>query len=107
MRVDESLYFANTKFLETTVLRLVAEQPDVKHIVFIGTAINSIDSSALETLLSLIQELNDAGVTFHLAAMKGPVMDRLNRIGFLEHLGNGQIFLSTHDAMIALTCATP
>ncbi len=105
MRVDESLYFANTKFLETTVLRLVAEQPDVKHIVFIGTAINSIDSSALETLLSLIQELNDAGVTFHLAAMKGPVMDRLNRIGFLEHLGNGQIFLSTHDAMIALKCS--
>lgn len=106
MRVDESLYFANTKFLETTVLRLVAEQPDVKHIVFIGTAINSIDSSALETLIALIRELKDAGVTFHLAAMKGPVMDRLNRVGFLAHLGSGQIFMSTHDAMVALQCTT-
>ncbi len=107
VRVDESLYFANTKFLENTVLRLVAEQPAVKHFVLIGTAINSIDSSALETLLGLIRELKDAGVTLHLAAMKGPVLDRLNRVGFLAELGEGQLFLSTHDAMVALDCTTP
>jgi SulP family sulfate permease len=104
VRVDESLYFANTKFLEDTLLRAVAERPEVKHLVLIGAAINVIDSSALATLESLILELRDAGVQLHLAEIKGPVMDRLTAVGFVEQLGAEHIFLSTHDAMKALGC---
>ena len=39
IRVDESLYFANTKYLEDSILKLVANQPEVKHLVLIGIAI--------------------------------------------------------------------
>lgn len=102
VRVDESLYFANTKYLEDTLLGAVAERPDVKHLVLIGTAINYIDASALETLESLVQELRDAGVELHLAAIKGPVMDRLKAIGFVDKVGADHFYLSTHDAMKAL-----
>jgi len=104
VRVDESLYFANTKYLEETVLDAVAERPAVDHFVLIGTAVNFIDASALETLESLIHQLKDAGVTLHLAAIKGPVMDRLQAIGFVEHVGEDNIHLSTHDAMQAIGC---
>jgi SulP family sulfate permease len=104
MRVDESLYFANTKFLEDTVLRLVADQPEVKHLVLIGIAINFIDASALETLESLLVELQAAGVEFHLAEIKGPVMDRLKAIGFVDKIGANRIHLSTHEAMTKLGC---
>ncbi len=48
-RIDESLYFANTRFLEDAVLRHVSEDPDLKHVVLICSAINFIDVSALET----------------------------------------------------------
>jgi SulP family sulfate permease len=102
MRVDESLYFANTRYLEEAILRIVAERPAVRHLVLIGTAINFIDSSALHTLESLTDELRDAGVQLHLAAIKGPVMDRLRRSHLIEKLGEGQVHLSTHDAMRAL-----
>jgi sulfate permease, SulP family len=102
MRVDESLYFANTRYLEETILRVVAERPAVRHLVLIGTAINFIDSSALHTLESLADELHDAGVQLHLAAIKGPVMDRLRRSHLIEKLGEGHVHLSTHDAMRAL-----
>ncbi|MEZ4613468.1 MAG: solute carrier family 26 protein [Caldilineaceae bacterium] len=61
MRVDESLYFANTKFLEDTILGMVADHPAVKHVVLIGSAVNFIDASALETLESLHAELAAAG----------------------------------------------
>jgi SulP family sulfate permease len=105
IRVDESLYFANTKFLEETVLCTIADQPEVKHLVLIGIAINFIDASALETLESLVQELRNAGVEFHLADIKGPVMDRLKAIGFIDKIGADHIHLSTHDAMTALDCA--
>ncbi len=104
IRIDESLYFTNTKYLEDIILSTVAEQPAVKHLVLIGTAINFIDASALETLESLWQELHDAGVTLHLAAMKEPVMDRLQKTEFLDHVGPDHIHLSTHDAMKAIGC---
>lgn len=104
MRVDESLYFANTKFLEDTILRLVAERPEVKHLVLIGIAVNFIDASALETLEALVEELRNAGVEFHLADIKGPVMDRLKTVGFVDKIGLDHIHLSTHDAMKTLNC---
>ena len=102
VRIDESLYFANSKFLEDTVLGLVADQPEVDHFVLIGTAVNFIDASALETLESLARQLKDAGVQLHLAAIKGPVMDRLRDIGFVAHLGEQFFHLTTHDAMKAI-----
>lgn len=104
VRIDQSLYFANTKFLEDTVLRLVADRPEVTHFVLIGTAINFIDASALETLESLHRELRDAGVDLHLAAIKGPVLDRLQAIGFVDHLGHDHFHLTTYEAMQAIGC---
>jgi SulP family sulfate permease len=62
VRVDESLYFANTRYLEEALLRIVAERPELRHLVLIGSAINFIDSSALHTLESLVEELRDGGV---------------------------------------------
>ncbi|MEM7132242.1 MAG: solute carrier family 26 protein [Chloroflexota bacterium] len=102
IRVDQSLYFANTKYLEDTVLAMIADHPEVKHMILIGTAINFIDASALETLASLRAELMGSGVELHLAAIKGPVLDELKKIGFVEELGEDHIHFSTHDAMIAL-----
>lgn len=102
LRIDESLFFANARFLETTILNEVAERPQLQHVVLICSAVNAIDSSALESLETLVSELKDADVLFHLAEVKGPVMDRLHRTDFLEHMAPGQVFLSTHDAMLAL-----
>ena len=104
IRIDESLYFANAKFLEDTVLGHVADNPEIKNFVLIGMAVNFIDASALETLESLHKELTDAGVTFHLASFKGPVMDRLREIGFVAQFGAENIHLSTHDAMKKIGC---
>jgi SulP family sulfate permease len=104
VRIDGSLYFANCKALEDTVLGIVADQPGVESFVLSGTAINAIDASALETLESLHAELQDAGVTLYLSAIKGPVMDRLRAIGFTAHIGEDHFFESTHEAMKAIGC---
>ncbi len=102
VRIDQSLYFANTKYLEDTVLGIVADKPEIKYFLLIGTAINFIDASALETLESLNHELRDAGVDLHFAAIKGPVMDKLKQIDFVHHIGPDHFHESTHDAMKAL-----
>lgn len=103
VRIDESLYFANSASLEDRLLAEVADQPDVEHLVLIMSAVNFIDTSALETLGTLTERLSDAGVTLHLAEVKGPVMDRLKHVDFEKTLGIGNIYLSTHAAISDLS----
>ena len=104
IRVDESLYFANTKYLEDYLLRAIADHPSIKHLVLVCSGINFIDASGLVTLEKLIDGLRDAGVSLYLAEVKGPVMDQFQKVGFVEHLGTDRIFLSTRQAMQALGC---
>ncbi|MDY6902821.1 MAG: sulfate permease [Cyanobacteriota bacterium] len=104
IRVDESLYFANTNYLEEHLIKLIHEQPEVEHLVLICSGINFIDASALETLENLIEGLKESGISFDLAEVKGPVMDNLLRVGFIDKLGTNHIFLSTHQAMKTLGC---
>lgn len=102
VRVDESLFFANAAYLEEYLIRQVAERPEVRHVLLICSAVNFIDGSALESLLQLMEKLQQAGVQFHFAEIKGPVMDRLKAIHFVEKIGPEHIFLSTHQAMQAI-----
>lgn len=101
LRVDESLYFANTRFLEDRIAALVAGNPDLKHVILMCSAVNEIDASALESLEAINHRLHDAGVGFHLSEVKGPVMDRLQTTDFLQDL-NGQVYLSQYQAFLAL-----
>ena len=103
IRVDESLYFANSRFLEDRIVALVAERPEVKHVILMCSAVNDIDASALESLEEINRHLADAGIRFHLSEVKGPVMDRLKNTGLLEHLG-GRVFLSQHQAVSTIAC---
>ncbi len=101
LRVDESLYFANARVLEDRVNALVAERPQLRHVVLQCSAINDIDASALESLEAIDQRLQDAGVALHLSEVKGPVMDRLRGTGFLRHL-SGEVYLSHYQAIAVL-----
>ncbi|WP_024588077.1 sulfate permease [Aliihoeflea sp. 2WW] len=98
LRVDESLYFANTRYLEDRISALVAERPELKHVILMCSAVNMIDASALESLEEINHRLKDAGITLHLSEVKGPVMDRLNRTDFLAEL-TGNVFLSQYEAV--------
>ncbi|GGB60930.1 sodium-independent anion transporter [Roseibium aquae] len=101
LRVDESLFFANSRYLEDRIYALVADRPAIEHVVLMCPAVNEIDASALESLEEINHRLSDSGVTFHLSEVKGPVMDRLQRTDFLDHL-TGQVFLSQYEAFRTL-----
>ena len=98
IRIDESLYFANARYLEDLVYNHVAANPEVKDVVLMCSAVNAIDMSALESLEAIQHRLTDLGVRLHLSEVKGPVMDRLEGTEFLAHLV-GRVHLSQHQAM--------
>ena len=102
LRIDESLYFANARFLEDYLYdRVVCDEP-IKNVVLMCSAVNEIDMSALESLEEINRRLDEMGIALHLSEVKGPVMDRLQRSHFLHEL-TGRVFLSQYDAMKALT----
>ncbi|MCQ4299695.1 SulP family inorganic anion transporter [Pseudomonas songnenensis] len=101
VRVDESLYFPNARFLEDRIAELVGRYPQAEHLVLMCPGVNLIDASALESLEAITARLHAAGVQLHLSEVKGPVMDRLRRSDFLEHFG-GQVFLSQYEALLSL-----
>ena len=96
VRIDERLYFANSRNLEQRLLKMVSEHPKLKDVVLVCTAVNDIDSSAVETLERINELLETMGVTFHLAEVKGPVMDKLQRSHLLQAL-TGQVHLSQYQ----------
>jgi SulP family sulfate permease len=102
LRVDESLYFANARALEDRINAAVAQSKALRHVVLQCSAINDIDASALESLESINQRLEQAGLTLHLSEVKGPVMDKLQRSDFLSQL-SGKVYLSHYQAVAALS----
>lgn len=105
MRVDESLYFPNVRYWESRVNQALVDYPQARHLVLVCSAVNHIDISALDSLYTVNQRLYDAGITFHLAEVKGPVHDSLQAIGFTQAL-HGRIFISTYAAWQQLTQPT-
>ena len=105
-RIDESLYFANARFLEDYIYNRIACDEPIKHVVLMCSAVNEIDMSALESLEAINHRLSDLGITLHMSEVKGPVMDRLKRSHFLDEL-TGQVFLSQYDAYRTLTGPRP
>lgn len=105
LRIDESLYFANARFLEDTVYQVLGNRPDLTDLVLMCPAVNRIDASGLESLEAINQRLKDAGVRLHLSEVKGPVMDRLKRTQFPENL-TGKIYLHQFEAIEDLDIAS-
>lgn len=101
IRIDESLTYLNARWLEEFVLEQVAETPCLRHLVLMGSAVNAIDASALESLEAINHRLADAGVSLHLSEVKGPVMDALERSHLLHDL-TGEVWLSQDQAFSAL-----
>ncbi|MCB4457891.1 SulP family inorganic anion transporter [Leisingera sp. McT4-56] len=104
LRIDESLYFVNARFLETLVLDRLARDKDLRNVVLMCSAVNEIDYSALENLEAINLRLKEQGIGLHLSEVKGPVMDRLQKTHFLDDL-NGRVYLSQFQAWKDLAAA--
>jgi sulfate permease, SulP family len=97
IRIDESLYFANARFMEDAIYDLALNKPAIEHVVLMCSAVNDIDLSALESLEAINERLKTANIKFHLSEVKGPVMDKLKRSHLILNL-TGDVFLSQIEA---------
>jgi sulfate permease, SulP family len=106
VRVDENLYFANVGHVQDILTQEFQKRPGIRHLVLVMSGVGFVDSSALRVLQVAAETLREAGVTIHLADVKGPVLDRLRRTKIFEQIAPGQVFPTAQVAVTALSRAT-
>jgi len=98
LRIDDSLYYANARFLEDRVAVVVSEHAEMTDLILMCTGVSRIDASALSSLIEINRRLRALEINLHLSEMQSSVRERLYRSEFFENL-NGKVYLSQHDAM--------
>jgi SulP family sulfate permease len=101
LRIDDSLYYANARYLEDRVAKIVSDHPQMTDLILMCTGVSRIDASALSSLTEINKRLKSVDAKLHLSAMQSVVRERFYRSDFLEKL-SGNVYLSQHDAMIDL-----
>ncbi len=98
LRVDASLYFANTEFLEDLIHKNLAEKPEVKWVILDFSGVNDMDAVAIDALEEVIDAYKGR-VRFLMAEMKGPVRDLVKIAGWEEKYGNRFQYPSINHAL--------
>jgi len=102
IRIDENIFFANTKAIERAILQALRDYPDTRELLLILSAVNHIDSTGLDMLSELSEGLREKDINIHLAEVKGPVMDQLEDTDWIEQQVS-EVFPSTHIAFNTLS----
>ena len=98
LRIDESLFFGNSESVHRHVVQATRQYPEANEIILIMSAVNHIDLTGQEMLISLNQELLNQNKQLSFSFIKGPVMDIIEHTPVITDL-SGRVYLSTMDAV--------
>jgi high affinity sulfate transporter 1 len=99
-RFDAPLFFANGAVFAEHIRSLVANSPGpVKCVIVAAEAITDLDTTALDDLVELDDELAGQGISLVFAELKGPVKDRLLKFGVSSRFGPDHFFPTVNNAV--------
>lgn len=99
-RFDAPLFFANGAVFTDHIRTLVAHAPHpVRWVIVASEAITGLDTTALDDLVALDDELARRGISLVFAEMKGPIKDRLIRFGVSSRFGPDHFFPTVTNAV--------
>jgi high affinity sulfate transporter 1 len=103
-RFDQEIFFANATFFRDQTRHLIATTTPPPHAIVIdGAAISHIDTTGLDMLIELHDELSTEGITLTFARLKGPVRDTFARAELAERFGPRTRYPTIKAAVAALT----
>src|SRR5512132_185786 len=106
-RFDAPLFFANADYFRRRIGDLVATTtPPIRWVVVAAEPITDVDTTAADTLLELLGELQHQEVVLAFAEMKGPVKDRLRRYGLYAQVESEHFFPTVGTAVDGYLRAT-
>ena len=102
-RFDAPVFFANKDYFNKTIMEEVNKKgPELKEVVLISRAISYLDSSSVELLHHILDQLSKKGGGFSVAGAIGPTRDAMKRAGLMDRIGVDRFFAKTADAVAYL-----
>ncbi|MGC5030652.1 sulfate permease [Micromonospora sp. DT229] len=102
IRVDGPLYFANAQRLSDQLLGLAEQRAGLVAVVLDASAITDVDTDGATALAELRERCAARGVAVHLATVRGPVRDLLDRAGVWRSVSEaGQVHPDIPTALAA------
>lgn len=99
-RYDAPLFFANIdRFREVLYAQKSLRKLPIHSIIIDMESINTIDSSSLNTLHEMADELSKENIRLIFSEIKGPIRDKFFRSGLTDKLGEQSFFMTTEDAV--------
>jgi MFS superfamily sulfate permease-like transporter len=99
-RIDDELFFANAAFVVRDVRRrLIESEPPATALVIDAEGVSDIDTTAVQELEALIEDLEASDVTVTFARVRHQVRGMLQRAGIEELVGDDAIFLEVDEAV--------
>jgi high affinity sulfate transporter 1 len=100
IRYDAPIFFANAPDFGRRLQELLrgAGRP-IERVLVVGNAITDIDSTGVEILGDVLDDLDAKQVDFAFAGLKGLVKDRLRSYGLYERIGEDHFFPNTITAV--------
>ncbi|MBT2586828.1 SulP family inorganic anion transporter [Arthrobacter sp. ISL-95] len=107
LRFDAPLFFGNGQVLAAFVREQLDEAPEeaadpITHVILAAEPITGIDTTALDDLVTLDEWLASKGVGLVFAELKGPVKDKLIRLGTAARFTPDHFFPTVGAAVRAL-----
>lgn len=100
LRLDASFSFMNAEFFRDFILRKSeAQDKETKYVIIDGSSINIMDTTAIDSIVSIIKILHKWDMDLYLAGLKGPVRDIVARSGLDEYLGKDHFCSTPHEAV--------
>ena len=100
LRFDSQLYFGNKSYFKNHLMKEVKAKGDaLKGVILNAEAINYIDSTAANMLISVIDELHIRGMQFYIAGAIGPTRDIIFSSGIIDALSKEFLFVKTKEAV--------
>jgi len=105
-RFDARLIFFNCNFFASEVKRCIAKAREpVKTVLIDAEAMNDIDITGADCLITLNTEMNRKNIVMFLTHVRDPLRDKMHRMGVVDAIGSDHIYETTRDGVDAFVAS--
>lgn len=100
VRFDAQLHFANIAYFKSILETFSNEKgEDLEVLIIHGESLNSVDSSAILTLMEVYEHYKSKNVQIAFTSLKGPVRDKMVKSGLMDTIGSEYFFMGIQQAV--------
>ncbi|MCU0274507.1 MAG: sodium-independent anion transporter, partial [Acidimicrobiales bacterium] len=101
-RFDAPLIFTNCDFLvDDLTARIQAADPAIQRVILDFETIEEVDTTGLDVLLRLTEDLGGEGIVLDVAHLRSGVLSFIERMGAVERIGRDHVFTTVREAVAA------